>query len=325
MTSKRELEVAHWVLANNRAAGATTDRMQDAEYLYLALRVSQRVYGVVGILAKHKPLDASEQSILLSILGECALALENEKNTREKEAAAILAENERLRANLLRTISHDLRTPLTTISGNADNLLSCGNELDSETRHRLYQDIYDDAQWLTDLVENLLSATRIEESHLGLNTSAELLYDILDSAMQHCKRKVAGRCIEFLPPEDLLLVRVDPGLVTQVIVNLLDNALKYTPHGSCIKLSATAEDAFVRVSVADDGPGIPDEEKPLVFEKFFCCSGSGTEHRRQLGLGLYLCRAIVEAHGGTIGVKDNLPHGAIFHFTLPREEIPHNE
>ena len=116
-----------------------------------------------------------ENSILLSILGECALALENEKNAWEKQEAAVLAKNEQLRSQLLRAISHDLRTPLTSISGNASNLLSNGPSFDEATRQSLYQDIYDDAMWLINLVENLLSVTRLEEGRLNLNMSAELV------------------------------------------------------------------------------------------------------------------------------------------------------
>ncbi len=146
------------------------------------------MYGVVGIAVGEQPLDAFENSILLSILGECALALENKKNAKEKEEAAILAKNEQLRANLLRAISHDLRTPLTSISGNASNLLSNGNSIDETTKMRVYQDIYDDSMWLINLVENLLSVTRLEEGRLNLNMSAELVDEVVQEALRHVNR-----------------------------------------------------------------------------------------------------------------------------------------
>ena len=186
---EREMMTAEWVLKNNHSAGATTDILPDAHYLYLALRVHDRVYGVIGIEVERNPLDASEYSILLAILGECALALENEKNAREKEAAAVLAESEQLRANLLRTISHDLRTPLTSISGHASNLIHEGSTFDEETKQQLYSDIYEDSMWLINLVENLLYATRIEEGRMMLRTSTELLGEIVEEAMRHidCK------------------------------------------------------------------------------------------------------------------------------------------
>ena len=322
---EQELATVEWVLKNNHAAGATTDTLSDARYLYLALRVNERVYGAVGIEAENDPLDASEYSILLSILGECALALENEKNAREKEAAAILAESEQLRANLLRTISHDLRTPLTTISGNASTLMSNAGSFDEATKQRLYSDIYDDAMWLINLVENLLYATRIEEGRMTLRTSTELLGDIVDEALRHISRKTTGHQVRAVSEDDLLLVRADARLVMQVIVNIVDNAVKYTPSGSSVEITTRKLGSMAEVRIADDGPGIPDGEKAKIFDKFYCGTHKVADNRRSLGLGLYLCKAIVEAHGGTIRVTDSQPHGAVFCFTLPLGEVKLHE
>ena len=321
----RELQTARWVLKNNHSAGATTDTLSDARDLYLALRVGERVYGVVGVEAQGSPLDASEHGILLSILGECALALENEKNAREKEAAAILAESEQLRANLLRTISHDLRTPLTTISGNASNLLSNGKSFDEATKRQLYSDIYDDAMWLISLVENLLSATRIEEGRMTLRTSTELLSDIVEEALRHIRRKASDHPLTTVYADDLLLVRADARLVVQVIANIVDNAVKYTPPGSRIEIATAREGDMAKVCVRDTGNGIPNAEKAKIFDKFYCGESKIADNRRSLGLGLYLCRAIVEAHGGAIRVEDNMPHGCIFSFTLPLGEVTLHE
>lgn len=321
----KELKTAQWVLKNNHSAGATTDTLSEARYLYLALRVNDRVYGVVGIEAENNALDASEHGILLSILGECALALENEKNAREKEAAAILAQSEQLRANLLRTISHDLRTPLTTISGNASNLLSNGDSFDETTKHRLYEDIYEDSMWLINLVENLLSATRIEEGRMTLRTSTELLSDIVEEAVQHVRRKTDSHPLSISCQDDLLLVRADAKLIIQVIVNLVDNAVKYTKPGSSITVTAKKNGTMAEVQVADTGDGIADDEKEKIFDKFYCGDHKIADNRRSLGLGLYLCKSIVEAHGGTIRVTDNLPQGSVFCFTLPLEEVTLHE
>ncbi len=187
--SDKERAVALWVLKNNKHAGATTDTLSDAQCLYLSIRTSEGVYGVIGIVMHEKPLDSFENSILLSILGECALALENEKNAREKEEAAFLAQKEQLRANLLRSISHDLRTPLTSISGNASNLLSNEEKFDEETKKQLYADIYDDSMWLINLVENLLSVTKIEDGKLNIHLQAELLDELVTEALAHISRK----------------------------------------------------------------------------------------------------------------------------------------
>lgn len=316
----RERIAAQWVLENNHAAGATTDTYGNAQYLYFSIRVNDRVYGVIGIDGEDTPLDASEHGILLSILGETALALENEKNAREKEAAAVLAEREQLRANLLRTISHDLRTPLTSISGNASNLMSNSQYFDEATKQQIYSDIYEDSMWLVDLVENLLYSTRIEEGRMTLHTSAELVSDILEEVMQHISRKAKSHCVQVTYPEELLLVKVDAKLVVQVIINLVDNAIKYTEPGTTIQVTACKGSGMAEISVRDTGNGICDDEKEKIFEKFYCGNRKIADNRRSLGLGLYLCKAIIEAHGGSIYVADNQPKGAAFCFTLPLEE-----
>lgn len=317
----KELEVARWVLENNRAAGATTERFPEVRYLYLAIRVNERVYGVIGIDAIDGALDASENGILLSILGEAALALENEKNVREKEAAAVLAESEQLRANLLRSISHDLRTPLTTISGNAGNLLQNSKSFDEETKQQIYADIYEDSMWLINLVENLLYSTRIEEGRMTLKTTPELVSDIFEEVMQHVRAKAKHHTVTSVCEDDLMLVRADGQLIVQVIVNLVDNAIKYTPEETSICISAEKKEDMVEIKIADTGMGISDIEKERIFDKFYCGEHKIADNRRSLGLGLYLCKSIVEAHGGTICVTDNVPHGAVFCFTLPLEEV----
>ncbi len=320
-----EVPVAQWTMNNDRPAGATTDTLSYTRFMYLPLSLNHRVYGVVGIYAKDLPLDATEHSILLSILGECALALENQKNAREKEAAAILAESEQLRANLLRTISHDLRTPLTTISGNASNLLTNADSFDAETKQQIYTDIYDDSIWLTNLVENLLYATRIEEGRMALDTSPQLISELVRGAVNHIGRRADTHHLSAHSDNDLLLVRADARLVMQVIINIIDNALKYTPRGSDITISTTTQGDMALVQIADNGNGIADEDKQKIFDKFYCGSNKIADNRRSIGLGLYLCQAIIQAHGGQIYVTDNSPHGAVFNFTLPLEDTPDYE
>ena len=289
--------------------------------LHLPLKVSDRCYGTVVIDVKEDPLDVSEHSILLSILGECALALENEKNAREKEEAAILAESEQLRANLLRSISHDLRTPLTTISGNASNLLSNGANIDEEEKQQLYNDIYDDSMWLIHLVENLLYTTRIEEGRMELRMSTELLSEIVEEALNHVGRNDVEKRIRMNLGEEFLLVKADARLMMQVVINLVDNAMKYTPKESLVTVTVKREGFWAAVEVADQGNGIPDDEKEKIFEKFYYGTGEIADNRRSLGLGLYLCKVILKAHGGDIMLKDNEPCGSIFRFCLPLEEV----
>ena len=314
-----ELPVAQWVLDHNRSAGATTEHYSDAQYLYLALRVNDRVYGVMGIEAAHDPLDAFENSILLSLLGECALALENEKNAREKEAAAVMMESEQLRANLLRTISHDLRTPLTSISGNASNLLCREDSFDAPTRRQIYSDIYDDSIWLISLVENLLYATRIEENQITLSSTAESVQEILDSVLQHMERKSPSHVLTAVCENAYLLVRADAKLVVQVLINLLDNAIKYTPSGGSITLGVRKERNHCILSVSDTGAGISAEELPKVVERFYRCDEARKSQTSGHGLGLSIARIIVSAHGGKFRVRSKVGAGTTFSVEIPLE------
>ena len=320
-TSDNEKAVAGWVLKNNKHAGGTTGTLSNAKCLYLAVRSTNMVYGVVGIVMDESPIDPFENSILLSILGECALALENEKNAREKQEAAVLAKNEQLRANLLRAISHDLRTPLTSISGNASNLLSNGDSFDSETKKQLYMDIYDDSIWLINLVENLLAVTRIEEGRLNLRMSEELVDDAISEALLHINRKSVEHSISVENKDEFLLAKMDARLIVQVIINIIDNAVKYTPKGSHIVIKTERVGDKAVISISDDGDGIPNELKPRIFDMFYSGANQIADSRRSLGLGLSLCKSIILAHGGEISVSDNLPHGTIFTFTLPVGEV----
>ena len=319
--SENEKAVAGWVLKNNKRAGATTGTLSNAKCLYLAVRSSSMVYGVIGIVMGEIPLDPFENSILLSILGECALALENEKNAREKQEAAILAKNEQLRANLLRAISHDLRTPLTSISGNASNLLSNGDFFDNDTKKQLYMDIYDDSMWLINLVENLLAVTRIEEGRLNLRITEDLMDDVITEALHHINRKSEEHHISVESKEEFLLAKMDAKLIVQVIINIVDNAIKYTPKNSHIVIRTEKRGKQAIVSISDDGNGIADEIKPRIFDMFYSGANQIADSRRSLGLGLSLCKSIINAHGGELTVSDNLPHGTVFTFTLPAGEV----
>ena len=323
-----EEQAAVWALENNRHAGTGTDHFKQTKRQYLAIRVNSTVYGVVGIMIQKQPLDAFENSVLLSILGECALALENDKNVREKEEAAILAKNEQLRANLLRTISHDLRTPLTSISGNANNLLYNESCLDAQMRRQIYGDIYDDSMWLIDLVENLLSVTRIEEGRMQIRQSAELVDEVIREALKHTGQSRTGRTIKVEEEDELILAKMDARLIVQVLINLIGNAVKYTPQGTDITVQVKkekTENSQVIISVCDLGDGIPDDRKERVFDMFYTGGDQVADSRRSLGLGLGLCRSIINAHGGKIWISDNIPHGAVVTFTLPAEEVALNE
>ena len=302
--------------------GVTASSRKDA--LRYPIKVQDRIYGTV-IIEGSEPLEAFENSVLLSILGECAMALENSHNAVEKEEAKLQAESEKLRATLLRSISHDLRTPLTAISGNASILLSDSEHLDINARKKMYEDIYDDSAWLHNLVENLLAITKIEEGRMELKTQPQLVEEIVSEAMQHISRKRDEHIITVTHENDLLLAQCDAKLIVQTIINLVDNAIKYTSAGSHIWITTKQEYARVVFTVADDGPGISDQEKKQIFQMFYTGANTVADSRRSLGLGLSLCRSIVTAHGGEIFVSDNQPVGTIFTFTIPVGEVELHE
>ena len=324
-TDNDEDEVVRWVLKNKKRAGATTNVFSNAKCLYLAIRINGTVYGIMGIRVEKKVLSSFEYSILLSILGECSLALENLNNEKAKEEASIMAENEKLRANILRTISHDLRTPLTSISGNASNLCSHYKYLDDETKEQIFSDIYDDSEWLIQLVENLLSVTRFENGGMKLNKSLEVLDDVVEEAVKHIDRNKADHKISVTRSEELVVADMDAKLIAQVIINLVNNAIKYTQVGSSINISYGTRDDLAFVSVKDDGPGMNDNMKEHAYDMFYTGQNTVADGKRSMGLGLALCKSIVEAHNGKIEISDNIPSGCIITFYLKKGDVCINE
>ncbi|ATP39913.1 histidine kinase [Solibacillus sp. R5-41] len=321
-TTDNEQAVAAWVFKNNKHAGATTNTLGSAKCLYLAIRTNLRVYGVIGIaLKENKTLDTLENNLVLSMLGECALALEKEHFIRKREEAATQVKNEQLRANLLRAISHDLRSPLTTISGNAHILLSNEFSIDEDKKMRLFEDIYNDAQWLINLVENLLSITSIENGTMNIQMDAELIDEVINEALLHVNRRSRDHIIKVDYADGILIAKLDPRLIVQVLINLIDNAIKYTPVGSEITISTKKENDWIVVDITDNGDGIPDTAKEKIFEMFYTVHKSVSDSRRGIGIGLALCKSIISVHGGSLTVHDHYPKGTIFRFTLQAKEV----
>lgn len=321
LINPNEQAVADWVFRNNKRAGASTATLGSARCYYLAIRAADTVYGVVGIALNGEPLDPFENNLVLSMLSEGALALDKETLARRKEEAQMQVKNEQLRANLLRSISHDLRTPLTSISGNAGILLNSPQSLDSARSRQLIADIAEDSAWLINLVENLLSITKIENGTMSLNLQTELMEEVITEALQHISRHRREHHIVHEECPQIVLVRIDSQLMMQVIINLVNNAIQYTPEGSRITIRSFLEGQELVVEVADDGPGIPDAMKERIFDLFYTSRGQIADSRRGMGLGLALCQSIISAHGGRLAVRDNVPHGALFSFRCPAEEV----
>lgn len=319
-----ERAAARWVYYHRRKAGASSPNMPGTSFLYLPVLSGETMYGLVGIRLGGAPLDSFAENLTMAVLGECAMALEKEQISRKREEEAARAKTEELRSTLLRSISHDLRTPLTSISGNAGILLDSRGRLTPERREQVCQDIYDDSMWLISLVENLLSITRMEGGGLRLHMEGQLLEEIVAEALRHVGREASAHTIRAVQEGDYIMARMDSQLIIQVLVNLVGNAIKYTPAGSVITVRSRRRGREAIVEVIDDGPGIPDEAKEKIFDMFYTAAKRPADSRRGLGLGLALCRSVIAAHGGTITVRDNLPHGSIFQFTLPVQEVKYD-
>jgi two-component system sensor histidine kinase KdpD len=311
---------ARRVLAGGRAEGRGTDVRPDGPALHLPLRTAGAIHGVLSVAFPAAPPSFAQRAFLEAVAALAASALERTSLMEATERAHLRAAAERTRSTLLSAISHDLRTPLASITGATGALLSPGSGLGEEARRRLLLASHDESVRLGRLVANLLDLARVESGGFVADKEWFPVEELLASAMERVQPLLHGRRIEASMPEGLVQVRVDGVLVEQVVVNLLENAAKHTPAGSPIEVRVAAEPRAVVVEVMDRGTGIPAEEIDRIFEGFHrlpqARDSEGT------GLGLALCRAIVLAHGGSIGAENRPGGGAIFRFTLPREREP---
>ena len=288
--------------------------------LYFPVASEDSCFGVLSVKIGKEPLSEMENTILLSVINEFTMALNNEQIRQEKTEAEISAGKERFRAGLLRSISHDLRTPLTSIYGNAENLRENHAYMSEEDRVKIYGDIQEDSLWLKNQMENILSMTRLE-SHPYPSLSVESVEDVVSESLQHIDNRAGNHTIRVIGSEELLFAEMDPKLITQVLVNLLNNALKYTPNGSEIVIRLQKQEKEIAVSVEDNGPGVAEEDKEHIFDLYYTGKSGKSDSYRSMGIGLHLCRMILHAHGREIEVLDNQPHGAIFRFTLASKEV----
>lgn len=318
-----EVGLAAWVCSPASRDTLVANQKDGGRILFYKMRTRDTIYAVVCTFLKpEQQLSSFEENLIFAMLDEIALAIERTRLHEANQQIVRIADEERLRATLLRAISHDLRTPLTGILGDADILLQNGREMEPEIRERLYRDIRDESRWLIDLVENLLFVTRLESGAMPVRLEPELLQDVLGEALRLATKRETKHEIRTELPEALFMVEADARLLVQVVLNLLDNALKFAPGGTEVVLRAFASEGRAVVEVADEGPGIPLRDKEKIFEMFYTAENQTGDGRRGLGLGLALCKAIITAHGGEIFARDNTPAGTVVGFTLKMEEVP---
>jgi two-component system sensor histidine kinase KdpD len=318
-TEPREISVAQWVFEHAQMAGRGTDTLPGASALYVPLRSGDRTLGVLALRPDESllPLSPDQLDLVETLARQAAASLDRARLAAEGEEARVTAERERLRSTLLSSVSHDLRTPLAAITGAASSLLQAPAPQAAE-RRELAETIYEEAERLNRLVANLLDMTKLESGTVPLKREWHSVEEVVGSALGRLEEGLAGRRVETVMPSDLPLVPIDAVLVEQVLVNLLENAIKYTDPGSGLRVSARPEPGGVGVEVADEGPGVKPGDEERVFEKFY----RGSSAPRGFGLGLAICRAIITAHGGRIWAENRTPHGVAFRFTLPVEGTP---
>lgn len=315
--TERERAVAAWVLQHGEPAGRGTETLPAARARYLPLRTAQGTRGVLGVM----PIDPEgsftpdQQHLLNAFANQAALALERVQIAVASQQIEISREAERLQATLLSSVSHDLRTPLASISGALSSLVDDDALLDDATRRTLLETAKEEADRLTSLVTSLLDMTRVEAGALRLRKEPGDIEDVVGAALGQLYEAARGRDTEFDLPPDLPSVPMDFVLVTQALRNVLDNALKYSPADAPVTISARAAGVNVRVSVADRGPGVAESELPRIFDKFYRVRVSADA--KGIGLGLAISKGIVEAHGGRIWAENRPGGGLIVTFDLP--------
>ncbi|NMN71211.1 sensor histidine kinase KdpD [Rhizobium sp. 57MFTsu3.2] len=321
-----DIAAARWAWEHNHAAGRGADTLPGAKRLYVPLRTGRAAVGVIGLDNDRRdgPLLTPEQQRLLDALADqAALAIERIQLVADVDRAKLAAEADRLRSALLTSISHDLKTPLAAILGAAGTLRDYRDSMSVEDRLDLLSTVVDESERLNRFIANLLDMTKIESGAMEPNYALHYPGDIAGSALRRAEKILAHHKTVITIPADLPMIRVDPVLFEQVLFNLLDNAAKYAPQGSSIRIDGRADEYNVVIEVSDEGPGIPPADLDRVFDTFYRVS-KGDQVRAGTGLGLSICRGFVEAMGGTITARNRSDgSGAVFTIRLPKpNEIP---
>ena len=317
LVSTAEEAAAQWVFEQGRKAGKGMEMFPEAAAFYVPLKGARRMAGVMCVLpdAAGRVFAPEQQNLLDVFANQTALAIERTLSQNAAEVARIEMQTEELRSSLLSAVSHDLRTPLASITGAASTLRAQGDKLAPETRQELLESISDEAERLGRLVGNLLDMTRLETG-IELRRDLYPLEEIVGTALQRMEKQLAGRQVITHLPDSLPLVYVDDVLLGQVVVNLLENAVKYSPAGTPLEVAAEAGAEAVTLEVRDRGAGFAEGEEQRVFEKFYRGKSEGV---RGAGLGLAICRAIVTAHRGAIEALNCPGGGAMVRIRLPLE------
>jgi two-component system sensor histidine kinase KdpD len=316
----KEWSIAQWVFENRQSAGLGTDTLMAAKALYLPMIALSGSIGVIGVLPNDPdvPFDPGEIHFLETFTNQTAMALERIMLAQEVNREHLNAETQSMRNTFLSSVSHDLRTPLATITGAASSLIHSGENMPEEKRGELIKTIHEEADRLNHIIRNVLNITRLESGAVRINKERQSLEEIIGVVLDRLSNKLSAYLVNASIPLDLPLIPFDPILMEQVLTNLVENVIQHAPHGTPVDIYVHTHKAYVQIEIADRGPGIQELEKENIFDKFAHGKASG----KGVGLGLSICKVIVDAHGGRIWAENRPGGGAIFRINLPIEETP---
>lgn len=316
---KDEQGVANWTFLNGKESGAGSNIFYGAHGYYMPIKGQKNILGVIGVSCFEGILEPKQKFILETVTSQISVALDREILSKDQEVYKIEIETERLRSDLLRSISHDLRSPLAGIKGSVSTIIEDGELISEDTKKVLLQGVYEDTEWLIRLVENLLSMTRFDQGKMKIKKNVEVVEEVISESIHRSTKNSKEHKINVNMPENFIMATMDGSLIEQVLINLIDNAIKFTPKGSLIEVKVYEENKNVFFEVIDNGTGISEEILPHVFDRFFTNGSKISDSRRGVGLGLTICKSIVEAHGGRIEAFNREGGGAIFKFYIPKE------
>jgi two-component system sensor histidine kinase KdpD len=325
LLSEDERAVAHWVFINQKRAGTGTDTLMGAGAFYMPVVSQGKVFGVIGLSCAKGKLNQYNRFFLRMISSQVAMALERQHLSDEQRRILVDSEKEKMRSNLLRAISHDLRTPLTCILGASSAIIENNGSMDKATHDKLVFNIKEDSQWLIRMVENLLSVTRINEGTMNVSKTLEAAEEIVAGAISRIRKRFVFQKISVKVPDELLMVPMDGTLIEQVLINLLENAVKHSPEGSTIEVNVKKSGSYAVFEVIDSGVGISEQDFPYLFESYVPNGKRSSDSSRGMGIGLSICMSIIKAHNGKMEAANKNEGGAVFRFALPLEESDNNE
>lgn len=317
---QKELGVAQWVFDNHQSAGRGTDTLPGAKALYLPMIGSFGAVGVVGVLPEmpDRIFDPEDIHFLESFVNQTAMAMERVLLAKEAHEEHLKLEAENVRNTFLSSVSHDLRTPLAVVAGAASTLLEKDSSLDRQGRLELLRTIHEETDRLARIIRNVLNLTRLESGAMPVHKEWQPLEEILGAVLNRLAPRLQEHPLALNIPADLPLLPFDTLLMEQMLSNLMENAIRHTPAGTSIDITATQQKQDVLIEIADRGPGIHENEKDSIFSKF----SRSAQGKQGTGIGLAICRAIIEAHGGHIWAENRPGGGAIFKFVIPIEGTP---